>query len=115
MSPEQIRGLPLDGRADIYSFGAMAYELVTGRPPFIAGTSQDLLAKHITEKPIPPHTLKSESNKEFRELKTTREFSDLIIRMLAKKRTDRPRDFHEVLIAMRSLKLFLPPERAPKE
>src|SRR5436853_2438779 len=33
MSPEQIRGQPLDGRADIYSFGATAYEIVGSRPP----------------------------------------------------------------------------------
>ena len=51
MSPEQIRGQALDGRADIYSFGATAYELVTGRPPFRGASSQDLLNKHITEKP----------------------------------------------------------------
>src|SRR5262249_27475937 len=54
MSPEQIRGQILDGRADIYSYDATAYEMVTGRPPFRASSSQELLTKHITEKPVTP-------------------------------------------------------------
>jgi len=54
MSPEQIRGQVLDGRADIYSFGASAYELVTGRPPFRGMSAHDLLSKHIIEKPLTP-------------------------------------------------------------
>ena len=45
---------PLDGRADMYSFGATCYELVTGRPPFRGARSQDLLNKHIAEKPVSP-------------------------------------------------------------
>src|SRR4051812_15928797 len=56
MSPEQIRGEWLDGRADVYSFGATCFELVTGRPPFRGATSQDLLTKHILEKPPSPRT-----------------------------------------------------------
>ena len=52
MSPEQIRGQALDGRADIYSFGATCYEMMAGRPPFRGASSQDLLTKHITEKPV---------------------------------------------------------------
>src|SRR5262249_38858372 len=54
MSPEQIRGEYLDGRADIYSFGATCFEIVTGRPPFRGASAQDLLAKHIVEKPVTP-------------------------------------------------------------
>ncbi|HEY7154322.1 MAG TPA: serine/threonine-protein kinase [Gemmataceae bacterium] len=99
MSPEQIRGLPLDGRADVYSFGAMCYEMVAGRPPFRGASSQDLLAKHITEKPLTPQQYNPE---------VTKQFADLILRMLAKKKEDRPRDFHEVLMAMRSIRLFGP-------
>ncbi len=99
MSPEQIRGQPLDGRADIYSFGAMCYELVAARPPFRAASSQELLTKHITEKPISPRHYNSD---------VSEEFADLILRMLAKKKEDRPRDFHEVLMQMRGLRLYNP-------
>ncbi|HZY86535.1 MAG TPA: serine/threonine-protein kinase [Gemmataceae bacterium] len=97
MSPEQIRGQALDGRADVYSFGASAYEMVAGRPPFRAASSHELLTKHITEKPITPRQHNPD---------VTEQFADLVLRMLAKKREDRPKDFHEVLIAMRGLQVF---------
>lgn len=99
MSPEQIRGQPLDGRADIYSFGAMCYELVAGRPPFRAASSQELLTKHIVEKPISPRHYNSE---------VSEEFAELILRMLAKKKDDRPRDFHEVLMQLRGIRIYNP-------
>jgi serine/threonine-protein kinase len=97
MSPEQIKGDPLDGRADIYSFGATCYELVTGRPPFRAASSQDLLTKHLVEKPVGPNQFDEDISKDFNEL---------VMRMLNKKRDDRPRDFHEVLIALRTMRVF---------
>jgi serine/threonine-protein kinase len=99
MSPEQIRGLPLDGRADIYSFGATCYELVTSRPPFRAASSQELLHKHIIEKPVTPRQYNPD---------VTEEFADLILRMLSKKKEDRPRDFHDVLMSLRGVRLFKP-------
>jgi serine/threonine protein kinase len=97
MSPEQIRGQALDGRADIYSFGAMAYELTTGRPPFTAGSHQDLLHKHLTETPSSPVA---------RNPDVTKEFGDLVLKMMAKKKEDRPRDFHEILMTMRNIRVF---------
>jgi serine/threonine protein kinase len=97
MSPEQIRGLALDARADIYSFGATCFEVVTGRTPFSAPSAQELLQKHILEKPPTASTFNPE---------VTKEFSDLILRMLAKKKEDRPKNFHEVLFALKALKVY---------
>ena len=97
MSPEQIRDQILDQRADIYSFGATAYELVAQRPPFRGATQQDLLQKQIVEKPITPQTYNPD---------ITDEFAALILRMLAKKREDRPKDFHEILMALRTMRIF---------
>jgi serine/threonine-protein kinase len=97
MSPEQIRGERLDGRADIYSFGATCYELTTGRPPFRGLSSQDLLSKHIAEKPTSPQLYNSD---------ITDQFAQLILHMLQKKKQDRPKDFHEVLMALRTMRVF---------
>jgi serine/threonine protein kinase len=104
MSPEQIRGEPLDGRADIYSYGASCFELVTGRPPFRGTSSQELLTKHIAEKPVSPQV----HNKD-----VTKEFADLVLHMLAKKRQDRPKDFHEVLMKLRTIQVFKNVEAKP--
>jgi serine/threonine protein kinase len=51
MSPEQAEGRPIDYRADIYALGVVLYELLVGRPPFIADTPVGLLLKHISEPP----------------------------------------------------------------
>ncbi len=54
MAPEQAAADPnVDHRADIYAAGAMAYEMLTGRPPFEGTTSQMVLAAHVTETPTP--------------------------------------------------------------
>jgi serine/threonine protein kinase len=97
MSPEQIRGEALDGRSDIYGFGAMAYEMISGRPPFSGSSSQDLLNKHLYEKPLSPETRNAE---------VTKQFADLVLQMLAKKREDRPKDFHDVLIKLRGMRVY---------
>ena len=57
MSPEQAAADPhVDHRADIYAIGAMAYEMLTGRPPFTGTNAQQVLAAHMTNEPDPVTT-----------------------------------------------------------
>jgi serine/threonine protein kinase len=56
-SPEHCRAEELDERSDVYSLGCMAYEMLTGAPPFVARNVMALLRKHVTEQPIPPSEL----------------------------------------------------------
>jgi serine/threonine-protein kinase len=54
MSPEQATGdRVIDARSDIYSLGAMTYEMLTGEPPHTGSTSQAVIARMLTEKPRP--------------------------------------------------------------
>jgi serine/threonine-protein kinase len=60
MSPEQVRGKPLDARSDIYSLGALAYHLVTGRPPFSGDNAIAVGFAHVSETPTPPRDLRKD-------------------------------------------------------
>lgn len=60
MAPEQASGHThlIGPPADIYALGAMLYELLTGRPPFVANTGWDVISKVVAEEPRPPSTLR---------------------------------------------------------
>ena len=108
MSPEQIRGEACDRRADIYSFGCMAYEILTGKVPYTAGSADDLLVKHL--KSAVPSVTALEPN-------VTKEFGDLIAQCMAKKAADRPESMKAFRDAMSSIRVFRkqpqPPETGP--
>jgi transcriptional regulator with GAF, ATPase, and Fis domain/tetratricopeptide (TPR) repeat protein len=57
VSPEAARGDAVDGRADLYGLGCVAYELLTGRPPFQASSALGVLRGHLEEDPLPPSAL----------------------------------------------------------
>jgi serine/threonine-protein kinase len=58
MSPEQLRGDPLDGRSDIYSLGVMLYELVAGQLPFKSDSAAGYMHKHLNEVPVSPTSIR---------------------------------------------------------
>lgn len=57
MSPEQVQGQSVDGRADQFSLAVIAYEVLTGEKPFIADYLPTLLYKIVREEPVSPHRL----------------------------------------------------------
>src|SRR6185295_8460852 len=53
MSPEQLRGKPLDARTDIYSLALMTYEMLTGKLPFQGRTQQEMMIARLRSEPTP--------------------------------------------------------------
>ncbi len=53
MSPEQIRGLPLDEKTDLYALGCLLYECLTARPPFTGAGFADIFEQHLRRAPVP--------------------------------------------------------------
>jgi serine/threonine protein kinase len=105
MSPEQIRGKPLDQRSDIYSFGCVMFELVTGKPPYTGTSPNDLLNKHISA--AIPSPLVANDN-------VTQDFANLLKVMMAKKAEARMQSMWEVLKQVRAVRIFKKPPRIPE-
>jgi serine/threonine-protein kinase len=60
MSPEQLRGKPLDARTDIYSLALMTYEMLTGRLPFQGRTQQEMMIARLRSDPTPLRKIRPE-------------------------------------------------------
>ncbi|MCE9580605.1 MAG: serine/threonine protein kinase [Deltaproteobacteria bacterium] len=87
IAPEQIHGAPADAHSDMYSFGAVLFEILSGRPPFDAPTVRDLCLMHIND---PPPALVVEGEA------APAPVSDLVNKCLAKQAEDRYRSMAEV-------------------
>jgi serine/threonine-protein kinase len=89
MAPEQAAADPTaDARADIYSFGAMAYEMLTGQPPFAGRATPALMAAHAVEPPEPV---------ERRRPAVPAALAALVMRCLQKRPADRPQSATEIV------------------
>ncbi len=89
MSPEQATGAEhVDARSDIYTVGVMAYEMLTGEPPFRGKSSQQILTAHITQ--APPDIVERRSS-------VPRALAELVMRCLEKKPADRWQSAEEML------------------
>ena len=106
IAPEQIRGkIDIDGRADIYGLGATFYHMVTGRVPFMADDSMEVMKKHLRERLIPPDHINTS---------LSAGISEVIEIMMAKRREDRYQNVEELLTDLRSLREGQPPIQAHK-
>ena len=64
MSPEQVRGKEVDARSDLFSFGAVLYEMATGKMPFDGSSSGEICSAILRDEPQPPAQLNSEVSPE---------------------------------------------------
>jgi serine/threonine protein kinase len=104
MSPEQVKGRPVDGRSDIFSLGVLLYEILTGEKPFPGQSITTVIYKIVNEEPIPPRTLNPSIHQGL---------SDIVMRALAKEPEVRYQSCRELLEDLRNYRALIPAERSP--
>ncbi len=102
VAPEKLVRGPIDARADLYGFGLVLYELLSGQPPFSGESAGDLVARHLFEEPA---RLSEVAPRGW----ISSQLDDLVHALLAKVPGERPKDAQEVLQALEAA-----PARAPR-
>ncbi len=97
MSPEQIQGKLCDERSDIYSFGCVLFEAVTGKPPYTGSNPNELLTKHLTAS-IPTPLVYNDN--------VTPEFAMMTKKMMSKKPEQRYNSLWEFLKEYRTIQFL---------
>lgn len=105
MAPEQIEGGVITERTDIYAFGIVLYQMLTGAGPFTAPTTQALLMKQLYEAPAPLRGIRAE---------TPSALEQLVMQALEKKPERRQRDMGEVAEGLRLVEDILTDKPFPR-
>ncbi len=107
ISPEQIQGIEVDGRTDLYALGVMLYQFATGKLPFESDNIIELIAQHIHAIVKPPNLTNTD---------IPTPLNDLIVQLLSKDPNDRPRSASQVLYIIdheglwESTRSYVPPK-----
>ena len=104
MSPEQLRSRPVDHRADIFAFGCVLYEMLSGRRAFAGETAADTLAAILGKAPAPIGGPGSG---------VPPELGGIVRRSLEKRPEDRYSSAHDLAVALRAVAEALAAKRAP--
>ena len=96
MPPEQAMGGEVTPQSDLYSLGAMLYEMVTGRPPFLGDDAVAIIGQHINTPPVSPT---------WHNAQCPRPVEALVMRLLAKNPSERPESATDVLSALDAIDL----------
>jgi len=94
MPPEQAMGGEVTPKSDLYSLGAMLYEMVTGRPPFLGDDAVAIIGQHINTPPVSPT---------WHNPRCPRPLEALILRLLAKDPSERPGSAADVVAALEAI------------
>ncbi|MEI7554207.1 protein kinase [Candidatus Chlorohelix sp.] len=92
MSPEQVKGLSVDSRSDVYAIGAILYEMLTGTPPFESESTYAIITMHIEKPPTPLNVV----NNNIPML-----LNAMVLKALAKRPEDRYQNASEMAYALR--------------
>lgn len=95
MSPEQLRGLALDARSDLFSLGLVVYEMATGRPAFAGESGVVIAAAILHETPLPPRHLRDD---------LPQRLEDIILKTIEKDPRDRAQSAAELRADLRRFK-----------
>ena len=105
LSPEQAKGLSVDGRSDLYSLGIIFYEMLVGRVPFDDPSVPSLLVKHMAEPPRPPSELRPD---------VPPAIESIVLRLLEKDPARRFQSAEDLSAALAALDPAVPVGNAPR-